>query len=155
MISQNCLVQTNMYTLLINLDEVPINRGIFTLYIFAQKCENPASTWYKITMTSVQTKMREMEGLNHFFSRSCSSRFFSLAMWKITPIRNQCNQNDNYDCSRNSPRDNGMICVIFSCKRRKRKLKNDKYNLWLKEVPVIIKILLIIVFNLVNFFRIY
>ena len=95
---------------------------------FAQKCENPASTWYKITMTSVQTKMREMEGLNHFFSSSCSSRFFSLAMWKITPIRNQCNQNDNYDCSRNSPCDNGMICVICSCKRRKRKLKNDKYN---------------------------
>lgn len=78
-----------------NLNEVPIKRGIFTLYVFEQKSENPASTWYKITMTSEQTKMREMEGLNHFFSSSCSSRFFSHAMWAITPIRNQCNQNDN------------------------------------------------------------
>ena len=31
MISQTCLAQTNTYTLIVNPDEVPINRGIFTL----------------------------------------------------------------------------------------------------------------------------
>ena len=68
MISQTCLTQTNMNTSLINLNEVPFNRVIFTLFVFIEMLKSSFNMIqnYNISMTSKQTKMREREGLNHF-----------------------------------------------------------------------------------------
>ena len=76
MISQTCLTQTNMNTSLINLNEVPINRIIFTLFVFIEMLKSSFNMIqnYNISMISKQTKMREREGLNHFIYNTVFTR---------------------------------------------------------------------------------